>query len=412
VRVLGASSLGALRAVELAPFGMEGAGRVFEAYRSGALDGDDEVALLHAPAEHGYRPTTVALVEVRFALERLVATGKVSAGAARQLVEALKALPFTERDLARIAELSRTLGEGVHDALRQELAAFSVKREDARLALELAASPPPSRSPRRRVTTGFLSVFKGHAVPGPEVGGEPGAPRPPLAHAWNLAQVLHPGALGFVARVRSRALLAAAASHAGLATPPGSEERRARALKRLHERRFGRPCLPRPEYAEEARIHVLAREARRALGTAGALADLARRRGLDPAVEGDDFLRHLAADPDLVPAWDLARAFSFTITFRPALEAAAEAGEVHRCFQRWSDGARVAREDLRQLAAGLWGCAADEVVTEGTKRGLFPSADLADGLYEALELVAPAERLPEPINDYPAKRQALLRTAL
>ena len=45
VRVIGASSLGALRAVELAPFGRDGAGKVFEAYRSGTLDGDDEVAL-------------------------------------------------------------------------------------------------------------------------------------------------------------------------------------------------------------------------------------------------------------------------------------------------------------------------------------------------------------------------------
>jgi hypothetical protein len=270
---------------------------------------------------------------------------------------------------------------------------------------------------RRRIATGFLSVFKGNAVPGPALAPnpeapEPAAPRPTIAHAWNLAQVLHPGAAGFVARVRSRALLAAAAAHAGLEAPAGSEERWARALMRHHQRRFGRPCLPRPEYAEEARIHALAREARRVFGADEALIDLARRRGLDPAVEGDDFLRHLAADPDLVPAWDLARAFSFTTAFGPALEAAAEAEEIHRCFQRWADGAHVAREDLRRLAADLWSCSPEEAVTEGTKRGLFPSADLADGLYEALELIAAAERLPEAINGYPAKRQALLRTSL
>lgn len=416
VRVIGAASLGALRAVELAPFGMEGTGRVFEAYRSGVLDGDDEVALLHAAAEHGYRPTTVALVEVRFALERLVAEGAVAADTAGRLIDSLKALPFTARDLARIEELARSLADGLAVALRRELARYSVKQDDARLALELAmAAPVPRPLPfraRRRTATGFLSVFKGNAVPGPPLRLKPGAPRPTIAHAWSLAQVLHPGAVGFVTGVRGRALLAAAAAHAGLAPPPGGEERRARALERHHERRFGRPCLPRPEYAEEARIHLLAREARRVFGADAALVDLARRRGLDPAVEGDDFLRHLAADPDLVPGWDLARAFSFHPAFRPALEAAAAAEEIHRCFQRWTEGARVAREDLRQLAADLWGCSPGEVLAEGGRRGLVPSVDLADGLYEALELVAAAERLPKAINDYPAKRQALLRTAL
>src|SRR3954462_9715848 len=56
VRVIGAASLGAQRAAELAPFGMQGVGEVYARYRAGEIDGDDEVALLHAPAEHGYRP--------------------------------------------------------------------------------------------------------------------------------------------------------------------------------------------------------------------------------------------------------------------------------------------------------------------------------------------------------------------
>src|SRR4051794_11249106 len=43
--VFGASSMGALRAAELAPCGMQGIGWVFESYRSGRIAGDDEVAL-------------------------------------------------------------------------------------------------------------------------------------------------------------------------------------------------------------------------------------------------------------------------------------------------------------------------------------------------------------------------------
>ena len=76
IRVLGAASMGALRAAELAPFGMEGIGRVFEWYRDGVLDGDDEVAVRHLPGSHGYLPLTVALVEVRSAVAELVDGGE------------------------------------------------------------------------------------------------------------------------------------------------------------------------------------------------------------------------------------------------------------------------------------------------------------------------------------------------
>src|SRR5262245_17446347 len=54
VRVLGSSSMGALRAAELHRFGMVGVGRIFDAYRDGVLCDDDEVALGHATAEHGW----------------------------------------------------------------------------------------------------------------------------------------------------------------------------------------------------------------------------------------------------------------------------------------------------------------------------------------------------------------------
>jgi hypothetical protein len=56
VRVLGAASMGALRAAELDCFGMEGIGGIYADYRDALLVADDEVALLHSTAEEGYRP--------------------------------------------------------------------------------------------------------------------------------------------------------------------------------------------------------------------------------------------------------------------------------------------------------------------------------------------------------------------
>src|SRR5690606_30167115 len=43
--VYGSSSLGALRAVELSKFGMIGVGKIFNLFRKGIIDSDDEVAV-------------------------------------------------------------------------------------------------------------------------------------------------------------------------------------------------------------------------------------------------------------------------------------------------------------------------------------------------------------------------------
>jgi len=70
IHVFGSASMGALRAVELEAFGMEGVGAVYEAFRSGELEDDDEVAVVHGPAETGYLSVSEAMVNIRFTLAR------------------------------------------------------------------------------------------------------------------------------------------------------------------------------------------------------------------------------------------------------------------------------------------------------------------------------------------------------
>jgi len=72
IMVVGASSMGALRAAELDRFGMHGVGYVYEAYRHLILEDDDEVAVLHGPAELGYIPVTEALVNMRCSINTAV----------------------------------------------------------------------------------------------------------------------------------------------------------------------------------------------------------------------------------------------------------------------------------------------------------------------------------------------------
>jgi hypothetical protein len=50
-RVIGGASLGALRAMELERFGMIGIGKVFELFKYGATDEDDEVAVTFYPSQ-------------------------------------------------------------------------------------------------------------------------------------------------------------------------------------------------------------------------------------------------------------------------------------------------------------------------------------------------------------------------
>src|SRR5215204_6859507 len=60
IHVYGGASIGALRAAELDVFGMKGVGRIYQMYRDGVLQDDDEVAVLHGPAELRYPPLSEA----------------------------------------------------------------------------------------------------------------------------------------------------------------------------------------------------------------------------------------------------------------------------------------------------------------------------------------------------------------
>jgi len=65
VHVFGAAGGGALRAVELESFGMRGVGAVYQAFKDGTLEQDDEVAVAHGLSSAGYRALSEAMVNVR-----------------------------------------------------------------------------------------------------------------------------------------------------------------------------------------------------------------------------------------------------------------------------------------------------------------------------------------------------------
>ena len=110
VPVFGSASMGALRAAELCAFGMRGVGRIFEAYREGELEDDDEVAVVHGPAEIGYLPASEPMVNIRATLEAAEAEGVVDPRAREALERFAKSLFFGERNWPALLSLPGEFG--------------------------------------------------------------------------------------------------------------------------------------------------------------------------------------------------------------------------------------------------------------------------------------------------------------
>ncbi|MGC4114461.1 MAG: TfuA-like protein [Myxococcales bacterium] len=140
VAVLGASSMGALRAAELWRQGMVGVGNIFRMYRDGELTDDAEVALLHAGPEVGFEAFTVPLVNVRHNAERARKAKVLSSGEAKALVKAGQAEFFQDRTWDRVLEAARLAPKTRQrwDAWAKRRGLEDLKALDARACLKAA----------------------------------------------------------------------------------------------------------------------------------------------------------------------------------------------------------------------------------------------------------------------------------
>src|SRR5260370_39745209 len=98
--------MGALRAAELCSVGMIGYGNVFEWYRDGVIDGDDEVALWHCDEDNGFRPLSEPLVNIRVTLNEAAAAQCLTEVQARQLVELAKQTYYPQRSYDYLLQAS------------------------------------------------------------------------------------------------------------------------------------------------------------------------------------------------------------------------------------------------------------------------------------------------------------------
>ncbi|MET9568527.1 TfuA-like protein [Streptomyces virginiae] len=166
VRIIGCSSMGALRAAELHTLGMEGIGEVFGLYASGAIDADDEVAVAHGEGPE-YRRVSEPLVNLRQALQLLTERESITAQMANEALAYLQELPYTRRSWTGLDRWMQSKGEPaglVTSLAKTEADLVDVKKRDALDALGHCAmavgAPAPAWHSDSRWRTTFLRTWQ------------------------------------------------------------------------------------------------------------------------------------------------------------------------------------------------------------------------------------------------------------
>lgn len=353
VTVIGSSSMGALRAAELYQYGMRGVGEVFELYRSGAIDGDDEVAVIHTTGDDGYRALSEPLVSIRVAIGEAARDGAITADTAAALLRIAKALPFRLRSRRMLVQCAR---QELRAEIVEEFDAWysgharDLKADDAVDMLSRAASGDPALGPPspldRPITnppTAFVVSWADHFH-----GQSAGETWVPDSDVVSAIMLLHPG---YPERHRRDVL----SSLVGLAAGAPGLEAAAVAAAAAHAldgqtlaelgvwlspRERGR--LADPGFADEAVIRVLVR----AFGT---VVEAAKNlRGLRTA--GDDgtcgWARQVAAE---------------AITANGLLPPATRPGRLDRLHYR--------DEVVDRVYAALWGVEVEDLIEAVWDRG-------------------------------------------
>jgi hypothetical protein len=127
----GAASIGALRAVECAPYGARAMGTIARWYGTGAVDGDDEVAVVMHPQQEC--ALSVPLVNVRYLLYRARKRHVVEDAEVERVLRRAREVFYAERTWDDVLEAAAREKRAALLALIREGA--DLKRLDARFAL-------------------------------------------------------------------------------------------------------------------------------------------------------------------------------------------------------------------------------------------------------------------------------------
>ncbi|HEY0196864.1 MAG TPA: TfuA-like protein, partial [Methanobacterium sp.] len=135
IKVVGGSSMGALRASELDDMGMIGVGKVYKAYKTGEIEADDDVAVVFNPET--MEQHSEALVSMNYNFQMACREGLISPEDLDELNSAAKSIFYPKRTY-KLVLMKSNLDKAKKDILEEYVneKGTDIKREDALLVLK------------------------------------------------------------------------------------------------------------------------------------------------------------------------------------------------------------------------------------------------------------------------------------
>ncbi len=142
--VLGASSMGAIRAAELDDYGMIGVGHAYEYFKSQLLTDDDEVALKHGPPELNYLALSEPMFNIRVTLAQAVNERIINNETLDDLIQVSKEMYYGDRMYENIISKLNSYSSNTKKQLLDWLSENKIdqKKQDAIALLQLLNHSP------------------------------------------------------------------------------------------------------------------------------------------------------------------------------------------------------------------------------------------------------------------------------
>lgn len=135
ITVVGGSSMGALRACELYPYGMVGVGNIFEDYKNGVIESDDDVAVSLNPET--YEQISESWINMKYNFEFALKDNVITQKECDELLKISKDLYYPRRSFGYVIKKSSLSDDKKTELLNYiESIDYDVKNEDAKKVIE------------------------------------------------------------------------------------------------------------------------------------------------------------------------------------------------------------------------------------------------------------------------------------
>jgi hypothetical protein len=128
IELIGASSLGALRAVELEKFGMKGIGKIFQLFKNGVINADDEVAVTFVRGSNILQ--SEAMIDIRFNLFLAYKKGIITNETKKGVAMIAKSMYFPFRNYEDLINLTQQKYPSIHHEL-ENFRSYILKNKDS-----------------------------------------------------------------------------------------------------------------------------------------------------------------------------------------------------------------------------------------------------------------------------------------